>query len=715
MLKNYIDLYSKKNLLITPILKSKKAPFLPNWQKGEHTDEELLEKYGEHDFAIITGELSNIIVLDLDLTNEEYQKLVLPILEKYPTPIKRIGSKKKLPSMFYKYTKFQYNKINIDKDNGIEILSDGRCCVLPPSIHPEGHEFYFVKHDLLNFDLEYLPEFNPDLFLELQNVFSKFNTNNTNYGRHLKLIDIASASIEANEPFSTIVNSIIDYDKKRHIPPYLTDKSENHKHNPYAIASHMVASVLKTHCSKGKTYNPESLQAQININEISQKLEEKFSRKKLPHLRGFGAEIFNYIYENSDVKRASFAFASTLAVVSTVIGNKISWLDIHPNLYIMLIANSGSGKDWYLKAPSNIFEDCNLRKLKGEGQPSSDTGIIMSLPTKRVRLDTVDEASNLFNSINSSNSYASKMRDVYAQLYTSGGKYFDGKNIYIAKKDKNTEGNIGGCFSPYVSFIGAMTFEGFSESFNDKIMATGLGGRFLYFSDNRFRKSVFRIKNKNKTTQAIKDFMKIWGELASNQPDVYDAEGFINLETAKESFQIPIARSTNNALRELESVHNEIEVLKLKYNNTKLSPIVNRMYENVIRLSIIDAVLMQFNLNASTNVEIEKESVLWAKEVVFIMFHNTSDFIENNLAGSSYENNLLRVKSFFDSKNEAVSKSQFTNRFQRIEPKLRSQILNDLIDGEIIFRVNKDNQIYDSSRDTALRSIYYSANPIIIQ
>lgn len=710
MLKDWIEFYTQKNLVITPVRKETKAPFLKDWNIERYDDQFLIDKYGDNGFALVTGASSDIIALDLDLLEKRYQEVALKILENYPTPVKRQGNRDKLPTYFYRYVYHDFSKINIDKDNGIEILSDGRCCVLPPSEHPYGYLFEWVGESLLEFNLDYLPEFNLNLYYELQNAFSSFKSPSEDFGRHLKLVSIASAMIENQERFDKIVNELLEYDKNQNNPPYFTDDSENHKHPPAAIASHIVASVLKTHCSKGKIYNPEYRDIQLRIDEIAEKLEDKFVRKKLPHLRGLGAVVFDYIYSNSDVKRAGFAFASTLAFISTVIGNKISWLDIHPNLYLMLIANSGGGKDWYLRSPSNIFQESGHKELKGEGQPASDTGIMMSLPYKRVRLDTVDEASVLFNSIkNSKNSYAVNMGDVYAQLYTSGGKYFDGKNTYTAKHKDNVMGNIGGCFSPFVSFIGAMTFNAFNESFDEKIMAKGLGGRFLYFNDERFKKSQFRITNREKSPNILHSFIETWMSL-KNQPIIEpDENGMIDLEVAQKKFDIPIASHNDETIKELKQAHDEIEILKKKYKDHKMSPVVNRMYENTIRLSIIDAVAMEYMKSGGTKISIDKENVKWAKEVILVMFYNMTNFIENNLGSTDYENKLLKMKKWFDEKKKPVTKTDISRGFHRYGQYLRKQILHDLQESEYIFRVNKDNKLYDPQRDSKERSVYYSS------
>ena len=82
MLKNYIDFYSKKSIIITPIISNTKAPFLIDWQNKGYDEDLLIEEHGNKDFALVTGPLSNIMVLDLDLVDDKYKKLIIGMQSK---------------------------------------------------------------------------------------------------------------------------------------------------------------------------------------------------------------------------------------------------------------------------------------------------------------------------------------------------------------------------------------------------------------------------------------------------------------------------------------------------------------------------------------------------------------------------------------------------------------------------------------------------------
>lgn len=697
MLKDWIEFYTQKNLIITPVRKETKAPFLKDWNTERFDDQFLIDNYGDNGFALVTGAMSDIIALDLDLIDPRYQQVALKVLKNYPTPVKRQGNKDKLPTYFYRYIYHDFSKISIDKNNGIEVLSDGRCCVLPPSEHPNGYLFEWVGESLVEFNLDYLPEFNLNLFYELQKAFSGYsiNTDSKDFGRHLKLVSIASAMIENQDRFDKIVNELLEYDKNQNNPPYLTDDSENHKHPPAAIASHIVASVLKTHCSKGKIYNPVDLHLEVkDIEEEHSKIE--YQRTPLPHWKGIGDTIFKHIYESSPIPRSRFAWAATMATIGTNFSNLIRYENLCTNTYSMLITYSSGGKDIPLKAPTNIFSECERFDLIGDGKPRSSAAMIMDLENQRERIDTVDEMKDLLIGMTNSRSHLSGVAEMYSHLYFSTNSIFHGVKTKTDKnaKDQLSTGYSGRCFSPCVSFIGAITPEAFRNSFSQEYINEGLGSRFLYFWDEDVKEKNYRAKNIFDLPQDIKEFMGHWA-LVKEGREVNEESLNLNSVSRWNIPDIKASEKVKDALVELDKMyHHEFnEALK---SGGYADPIKNRLIIFIKKIALINACSRQFMSKDASFIEMAMEDVDWANEAVLANYNESKYYLNLNVASNKLQKKQNKILEIIDKKNKAVTTTELYRSVRWSKKEMAevidSMLLSGLIREEMVKTKTKNIQ-----------------------
>lgn len=133
--------YLKKGWSIIPIQKGSKIPAIQTWtqyQKTLPTEDEVKNWWTiwkDANIALICGEISGVIVVDIDIKDGEPDKkgLELPV-----TLSQKTGSGGS--HLIYKWRKGLVGaKVGIRK--GIDIRSDNSYIVLPPSIHPNGNSY----------------------------------------------------------------------------------------------------------------------------------------------------------------------------------------------------------------------------------------------------------------------------------------------------------------------------------------------------------------------------------------------------------------------------------------------------------------------------------------------------------------------------------------------------------------------------------------------
>lgn len=174
---DYAQKYWDIGLMIIP-LNGKKA--LTSWEEYQEK-RPMTENYVKKNFfnsncniAIVTGKVSNIIVLDID-NQESYEvmKSILPL----NTPIC------KTTHGYHYYFSYEqgYNNMTRTLTNGlrkyfnnqnlkVDLRSDGGYVVAPPSIHPDSKQEYEWINDIVEYVPQSMPTWLKDVILASKNI-----------------------------------------------------------------------------------------------------------------------------------------------------------------------------------------------------------------------------------------------------------------------------------------------------------------------------------------------------------------------------------------------------------------------------------------------------------------------------------------------------------------------------------------------------------------
>jgi len=136
--------YLNTGLSIFPLGKKSKKPAISwkEYQCRRPTDEELFSWFGnglQNNIAIVTGKISGVVVVDMD--SEEAIRLTKE--QGFPnTPLVETGRG------YHAYFKYREGIRNFQKRGdlpGIDLRGDGGYVVAPPSVHPSGKQYSWVK------------------------------------------------------------------------------------------------------------------------------------------------------------------------------------------------------------------------------------------------------------------------------------------------------------------------------------------------------------------------------------------------------------------------------------------------------------------------------------------------------------------------------------------------------------------------------------------
>lgn len=702
--QKYID----KGFVVFPV-KPDKSPDLkgkPTWKVDDSTE----FKFDNDNIAIITGGKNNLVVLDIDAEDEEIKKEIEKVLEDYPTPVMRLGKRTRLPSRFYSYN----GEISIKIENPatgkkeVEILSDGRYCVLPPTQRTDGYKFEWVKDSLLKFPkCDLLPPFNKEIIEKIENVYSKYapiskdkkrlgvspsDGTRCNHGSHEQLSAMLVAAIHAGDTPETIVKNLLEYDEK--INPTISyflcpERKEWRSKVKEVNAFRFVMEGFERNIKVG-AINKVSLKEETRINLVK---EMQLTKMKLPRLSGIAQEMFEHILANSSQERTNFAFPTAMMAVSTIIGNKIQFKGITPNLYTLVVGESGSGKttcfnfikDLLTSSPSGI-------PLLGASTITSTNGITQNLVKQRVQVGIIDEASSLFEKINDKAGSGEAISATLSELYTSTGRIFLGKNTSHALTDKNTKGNIGGCFSPYVNLLMGTTFDAFEKSFTSNLINRGFFGRGDIYFDYKSKKD--KDRENRSIPEKFTQFLDMWRKVKNDslwnpKADNLDLDENAHLRP----FNIPEATLKVDA----ESLYKEIvdEIRNLKQKTEKDSLVIamaNRMEVMLVKYAIISTA---FNNPDTTTLVISKKDLRFAFELVKANLNNANMLVSDKMFEGIRKTHMQKIFEFIKEKKE-VTKHDIGKKFRySMNKKQREEYLQELKESQIIKELSdKSTTIY---------------------
>lgn len=634
--------YFEAGFSVTP-LHGKRA-FIDGWQNSN--DESLIDTHPNNNIGLLIGEKYKIVVADIDTKDVELRKKIDKILP--PSPVMRLGSKDKSPSRFYKYNSYFERKKQlgspIDGESTMfEVLSTGGQVMIPPSIHPEGHACQWIGQSILDFDIDDLPELLPEDFEKIAALAGQSSSTNSG-GRNDTLKSFVGGKLEDGKPIGQIAQELFEYDRDNNTPPLFSDTNEyrNGMHAEYNAMLFTMNIIKSVKPLKISISEPTVLFEFTKTPEIER---IDYKRHKLPHLRGIAGDMFKYIYDNSPIPRSQLAFASALTTTSLIIGNKISYRGTLPNLFTVMLAPSGTGKDFPLQFPLELLSAAKSTRYIGD-MPASDTAVLMNLDKQNHRIDVIDEASGLFGGMSAdSGKWSRDVANAYQKLYTSSGKYHTGKSAKsFANAAGNDMGRIGECFNPYVNILATMTIEDFGKTFTSDLVDKGLGGRFIYFADDEPKAMQFKdryVIPKDIIHFAEKNLVNDFNFQEGSEQRIQE----VSCDSRTKSYIIDCMRDLDNR--------------KLSVSNDNiLRPILNRSAQLMIKMALIDQASIKWDYDV-TKISLTKDSVDWSMRFIEKYLLNMKVFLDHNLSSGGTDKILKVMEKVILDNDGRISLTQF--------------------------------------------------------
>lgn len=704
-----------KQLSLIPIIPGEKRPGfytgidwqgMPNWQSyaSEHPSTYDIEKWCTWPNAgvgIPTGKLNGIIAVDFDNHPEIIEKLKELIPD---SPVKKLGTKGF--TAFYKYNGETNRKWSIGGETVMEILSDGRQTVLPPSMHPSGRQYTWLTPETIA-SIQGLPiierneKFFDDIFHELKPHAQKILTVSHFDGSKYEEAQQALAIIPADEYDLWIKIGMAIYSEfpsEQGFQLWDSWSQKSAKYDPHIMGTKwrsfqkssrvQIASLFFIAKEYGFTFKKNTTFEFKVIEEQEQKQSEQSKTKNkfaLPQeivasAPGLVGRIANWINETAFYAHPPLSLAAAITAVGTLKAHRFaSETDLRTNLYAIGIAPSGIGKSHPISSIKKLFTAAGLENLFS-GNPASDSALLKVMRTGRGRkLLQLDEIGLAFAEITGqkASSHKAAIMRLIMEFYSCSNQVFFGKEY--ADHD-NTMQRID-INQPCLNVYGGTTAERFYEAFTSTHAVDGFLARWLIFeTENNFPD--FKLQTHQEIPdRLVQDVIRIDKCLTNiapkgNMDEITEIRPKVLLFTEASKKLYLDAVQTFNTRR------------KANYEKgIGIDALWARTAENAIKI----AICVEDSLD-----EITESSLRWALKVCDTLTKSLENFIETKVSDNDYERQLKKIQNLVTQKGiNGITRSELTRKTQQLQKRMRQDILESLIESERIeecLRKEKDSQ-----------------------
>jgi hypothetical protein len=309
-------------------------------------------------------------------------------------------------------------------------------------------------------------------------------------GRNNMLRAQVSAAVGKGKPLELIVEEVLQYDRENHNPPLFEDPSENFvPGQPEIGAWRFVSNIAFSHArNSGQkvevTLKPEPEEV-LNLLKPHVEEAQKKKRKKeasLLHLvktcPGLVGEIAEWITSTAPRPQPELALGAALALVGAVKGHRVQTeTGLRTNLYLLGLAESGSGKEHPSRAIGQLMKEAGLESIIA-GVPASDSGLLKALEVNRGRaLLPWDEFGHALSSFTGYRSapHEKKIVDTLLKLFSKANATYHGKEY------GNHHGKMGrtDLNQPCLCIWGTTVPERLFEALTSSMVLDGFTPRFL--------------------------------------------------------------------------------------------------------------------------------------------------------------------------------------------------------------------------------------------
>jgi len=386
---------------------------------------------------------------------------------------------------------------------------------------------------------------------------------------------------------------------------------------------------------------------------------------------GFIERIVEFCLQSAPHPNRVLAFCGALALMSFLITRKVQTKSgIRPNLYIIALAESGTGKDYIRKVNNYILEMTGQAAMIGETIASGE-GLEEEILMHKKKLYQTDEIQTLFSELASGRE--SRYNNVVAfllKVYTSA----DGTIIRRTKVGESKR-HIGPttCNQPGLILFGTTIPLVFFDALTPTLMLTGLGSRCLFIEGDPRQRYNPDASDYRTLPKELIETARWWAEYQPPNPETGKVGNL-----ASENPTPLIVPMTDEALAVLNALGEHADLSYSRTQDAIEQVLWTRVHEIANKLALIYACSENHE-----NPVIGGPAARWASEFTDWVVRQMMKLVKRNVAGSPFAKLVLRAEAIIRRKGGVVTRSELSRSLQ-IRPRELDEIIQKMVCEELI-------------------------------
>jgi len=399
---------------------------------------------------------------------------------------------------------------------------------------------------------------------------------------------------------------------------------------------------------------------------------------------GLVGDLTRYMIATARRPQPLLSLGASLCAVGALMGRLYrTESNLRSNLYVVGIADSGSGKNHAREIVNEVFFEAGLANHLGGNKIASGAGLLTALHRQPAILFQIDEFGMFLSAAadrKRSPRHITEILDNMTELYTAAGGIFLGAE-YANRDGMNERRDI---VEPCLCVYGTTTPLHFWGALQGANVADGSLARFLILpSDEDYPDENLAAGRRQAPSALIRGLQKIASGGGHKRGNL--AGKTSGASTAVDTALVPMTEETRTRFAQLSA---ELTVELRAAAGTPFTAILARIGENATKLALIVAV----GRNPARPV-VEAGDAEWAIRFVRYFARRTMDAVERHVADTETEAQLKRLREIIRAAGSAgLSKSEVTRASQWLKSRDRNEILDTLIESGDIKPVMRETR-----------------------
>ena len=392
---------------------------------------------------------------------------------------------------------------------------------------------------------------------------------------------------------------------------------------------------------------------------------------------GILGDLTRYMIETARRPQPLLSLGASLCAVGALMGRKYrTESNLRSNLYIVGIADSGSGKNHAREIVNELFVEAGLVGYLGGNKIASGAGLLTAIHRQPAILFQIDEFGMFLAAAadrRRSPRHITEILDNMTELYTSAGGIFLGAE-YANRDGKNERRDIN---QPCLCVYGTTTPLHFWNALQGSNVLDGSLARFIILpTENDYPEENTGAGIRVLPPSLVENLRSIAAS-GGREPSGNLIGATPGHETAVDPLIVPMEPGAKDIFRALGAeITNELRQAR----GTAFTAILARIAENAQKLALVRAVGIDPAAPA-----ISAEDAEWAIKLVRHFARSTMIAVERHVADNEVERNHKRILEIIRSAGKAgVTKSELSRRSQFIDQRPRDEIIATLVEAELI-------------------------------